>query len=219
MIGDDVKKALLAKYVLETLICFVVSGFWLYHLLSKPESAMMQAVLNNDLAATRQLIHESAALNEPEPCRETHSIFTTPLIEAASLGRTQIVAELLKAGAEVNARDDLGTTPLLAALKRGHIETAFVLLDYQADPNLATCVGHGSCTTALRCARQLRVPQLVAKIESLGGKDDPGMLFSVECLWIDIKPILWFSLTRIVPVVVLVMLSGGIVRRSFGGEL
>jgi len=218
LIRDDIKKALLSDYVIEVLICLIISAFLLYHLFSDPESAMMQAVINNDLAATKQLIHGSADVNQFGPCRETKCLFTTPLIEAAKFGRTRIVGELLKAGADINARDDLGTTPLVAALSIGHIEAARILLRHGADPNIATCVGHGSCTNASRCARRLRDAGLIDEIESLGGRENTPWFFSPECFWIQMKPGLWFSSTRIVPIVVLVMVIGGTVRRRFASE-
>lgn len=175
----------------------------------------MRAVFSNDLTKVKQLIGSSEALDERGPCRESHSLYTTPLIEAAWLGRTEIALELLNAGANINSRDDFGTTPLVAALSRGHVETALALLENQADPNLATCIGHGSCTTALRCAKRLKNSRLVKKIESLGGTEEPRFLFPIECLWLDIRPIFLLVLTRITPIVFVVVLSGSLIRRYF----
>ena len=43
---------------------------------------------------------------------------TTPLIIASLAGKTAVVKFLLNKGANVNARDKLGNTPLLAAKKK-----------------------------------------------------------------------------------------------------
>ncbi len=44
--------------------------------------------------------------------------------------------ELLEAGADVNAKDKNGTTPLHEACSYGHTEIARFLLDHGADPNV-----------------------------------------------------------------------------------
>jgi Ankyrin repeats (3 copies) len=211
----DIKRELLGEYFIEFAICFIVSMSLLYYQLSMPESDMMKAVVTNDLGRVKQLISSSEALDERGPCSESLSISTTPLIEAARLGRKEIVLELLNAGANINSRDDYGTSALVAALSRGHVETSLALAENHADPNLATCIGHGSCTTALRCARRLKDSQLTQKMESLGGTEYPDHLFPLECLWIEFEPMLLFALTRIAPIVFVVMFSGHFIRRYF----
>jgi hypothetical protein len=174
----------------------------------------MKAVVDDDAVKIRALIQVSKDLDEPGPCGQTRSFYTTPLIEAARIGRRDILLELLNAGANVNSRDTFGTSPLLAALSRGDVETSLALLKKGADPNLATCVGHGSCTTALRCARRLQHAQLIDKIQSVGGHEDTTFFFGLECFWMDIRPVMLFTLTRIVPLAFFVMFSGSILRRT-----
>jgi hypothetical protein len=211
----DIKRELLDEYVIEFVICLIISMSLLYHQLYTPESDIMKAVVTNDLGRVKQLISSSEALDERGRCQESYCLYTTPLIEAARLGRKEIVLELLNAGANINSRDDYGTSALVAALSRGHVETSLALAENHADPKPATCIGHGSCTTALRCARRLKDSQLIEEIESLGGTEEPGHLFPLECLWIEFKPMLLFALTRIVPIVFVVMFSGHLIRRYF----
>lgn len=58
------------------------------------------------------------------------------LLRAAAAGKSQMAEELLRAGADVNARGEDGYTPLLATLLGGHTEIAVVLLRAGADPAL-----------------------------------------------------------------------------------
>jgi hypothetical protein len=211
-----IKKKTNVDQTIEIVICFVISFVLIYLFLRKPESAMTKAVVENDRDKIQQIIRESKDLDEPGPCRQTRSLHSSPLIQAAWLDRKDMVVEILNAGANVNARDEYGTTPLLAALSRGDVQTSIVLLERGADPNLATCLGHGSCTTALRCARRLNDAQLINKIESVGGREDTPWFFPVECFWMNMRPVALMTLTRIVPLVILVMLTGSLLRRRFG---
>jgi len=54
---------------------------------------------------------------------------STPLMAAASQGQITVAKQLLQAGADVNAQDDLGTTALIRAAEAGQREMAELLLD------------------------------------------------------------------------------------------
>jgi len=56
----------------------------------------------------------------------------TPLMNAAELGQTQIVRQLIAEGAKVGARDNKGATALHIAAINGHVEVAKLLLDHGA---------------------------------------------------------------------------------------
>jgi hypothetical protein len=161
----------------------------------------------------KQLISYSEAVHEARPCRETLCRYTTPLIDGARLGRRATVLELLNTGANINSRDTYGASALIAALCEGYVEIAIDLLENQADPNLTTCIGHGSCASALRCARRFKNSKLVKKIESPGGIEQPGFLSPFECIWLDIKPMFLLVLTRVALIVFVVVLSYSVIRR------
>jgi ankyrin repeat protein len=55
------------------------------------------------------------------------------LHEAARLGRDDVIPALLQAGAEIDARDAKGYTPLILASYNGHATATSVLLDHGAD--------------------------------------------------------------------------------------
>lgn len=69
---------------------------------------------------------------------------------AAGLGHLVVVQVLLQAGAEVDAADSSGWTPLLRAARRGHVEVMNGLLAAGADINATDRLGW---TSLLRAAR------------------------------------------------------------------
>ncbi|MDN4634124.1 ankyrin repeat domain-containing protein [Sphingomonas sp. PsM26] len=64
----------------------------------------------------------------PSPERRQQLLF-----EAARLGRTDMIDPLLKAGADINAYDDRGFTPLILAAYNGQLATVEALINKGAD--------------------------------------------------------------------------------------
>jgi len=60
----------------------------------------------------------------------------TPLMIAAAEGHQEAVSILLKAGANANARNNLGRTALMFASTYGYVEIAQILLEHGAQPNV-----------------------------------------------------------------------------------
>ncbi len=58
------------------------------------------------------------------------------LHHAASAGDAERVRELLKKGADPNAKNEYGWTPLHEAAFRGHVDVVKLLLEHSADPNI-----------------------------------------------------------------------------------
>jgi hypothetical protein len=84
------------------------------------------------------------------------------LFVAAGLGRTEVVLQLLAAGADVNQRFAAEYTPLMAAAGMGHDETVKVLLDHGADLRLRESGWDG---TAAGKARHFGHPETAALID------------------------------------------------------
>lgn len=91
---------------------------------SKGLTPLMRAAGAGKLDAVRLLIERGAKVNSAEP-----RFSYTALHFAATLGRAEGVAELAKAGANIEARASVGVTPLQLACAKGHLEAASVLLD------------------------------------------------------------------------------------------
>jgi len=58
------------------------------------------------------------------------------LIQAADFGQAEVVKFLISKGADVNAKDNFGITPLLAATYEGHVDVVDILLKKGADKNV-----------------------------------------------------------------------------------
>jgi ankyrin repeat protein len=56
------------------------------------------------------------------------------LFDAATMGRTDMIAPLLTAGADINGYDSRGFTALILAAYNGHIDTVNALIAAKADP-------------------------------------------------------------------------------------
>jgi len=82
------------------------------------------------------------------------------LINAAEKGDTEMVKRAISNGADVNANDKYGVTPLMVAVLKGHTEVARLLIEKGADVNarnkdgvtslmLASMKGHGEIAKML----------------------------------------------------------------------
>ena len=74
----------------------------------------------------------------------------TPLMFCAGTGRTDLVAQLIEQGADINEQSPIGWTPLTHAAFNNHVETMTFLLDFGADVN-----GHNSAAAAETCITPL----------------------------------------------------------------
>jgi ankyrin repeat protein len=91
-------------------------------------TALMRAVKNNDPNRVRELIGQGVDVNEPDANQDV------PLIMAAYKGYTEVVQQLLEAGADVSAVDPgMKATALHAAAYAGNAEAAKLLIDYKID--------------------------------------------------------------------------------------
>lgn len=98
------------------------------------------AVIGNQAEAARLLIAAGAEVNGliDDPDRWNGYRRMTVLHCAVSLGHSALVALLLDSGADVEARDGYGTTPLCLAVGRGRSELVKLLIAKGANPNAAS---------------------------------------------------------------------------------
>jgi uncharacterized protein len=81
----------------------------------------------NDVAKVRALLSSGNSVNQPEEDSQR-----TGLHNAAINGNLQIAAILIKAGARIDARDNIGSTPLIYAADHDRLEMAKLLIDVGA---------------------------------------------------------------------------------------
>ena len=89
----------------------------------------------------------------------------TPLHQAAINNKIEAVAALISHGADVNARQEAGWTPLMVASGRGHAKVVEALLDAGADKELKATSGYYKGNTALGIARRENKGDVVAVLE------------------------------------------------------
>lgn len=92
----------------------------------------------------------------------------TPLHVTAERGTPEVVAALLRAGADLDARDGEGMTPLIRSVRAGRPEVAAVLLDAGADPEI---LGGPQRWTALSWAEAGRNPALTELLRGRGASE------------------------------------------------
>jgi ankyrin repeat protein len=108
-----------------------VSQIWTnsYWLDKDVPDAAFKAVIEDDLNILRVLIEHGVDVN-----RHYKALFGITLLHcAACLGHEAIVNVLLESGANINARDDLGTVPIQYALVSGHDDIACLLIHKGAE--------------------------------------------------------------------------------------
>jgi NAD(P)-dependent dehydrogenase (short-subunit alcohol dehydrogenase family) len=94
-----------------------------------------QAALEGNLPAIRQHIAARANLNERDP------FGSTPLIIAATFGRTEVAQALIEAGADLDQQNNEGATALFTAALFCRTEIVQALLDNGADKSIKNNTG------------------------------------------------------------------------------
>lgn len=106
----------------------------------EPASELTLAIRADDVGAVVAALDGGADANERLP-EHVAGLAGTPLMLAAREARPEIVAELLRRGADVEARSPSGATPLMLAAQRSEPDTVLALLNAGADVNARTDSG------------------------------------------------------------------------------
>lgn len=104
--------------------------------IDKPEMDIHTAVLTGNLEIVKQHIKAGTNINEPEPMSGS-----TPLISAATFGKTDIAKVLIDAGADLTISNNDGTTPLHSAAFFCRVEIVQLLIEANADRTLRNNFG------------------------------------------------------------------------------
>jgi ankyrin repeat protein len=119
------------------------------------KSGFMWAVRTGDMRGVSEAVNRGENVNQVDATVNKR----TPLHHAADFGQTEVIRFLISKGANVNAKDAFGITPLLAATYEGHTESVRALLEARADTSITGPDG----MTALQAAEKEEIKQLLRK--------------------------------------------------------
>jgi NAD(P)-dependent dehydrogenase (short-subunit alcohol dehydrogenase family) len=109
-----------------------------------------------------QMLDEVLAAEQADASRSTETSSDTSLNEAAFRGDLTALRQGLEAGAELNAADQSGATPLIVATTFGHTEAAKILIAAGADVNMQNNDGSTALLVAALLCRTEIVEALLA---------------------------------------------------------
>ncbi|MCY3740848.1 MAG: CotH kinase family protein [Candidatus Poribacteria bacterium] len=103
-------------------------GFDMKKFIQLPEEGLWHAARTGDLQAMKRYISEGTDVNAPD-----ENMNISPLAWSASHGQTGATRLLIENGADVNIKDDNGSTPLHSAAVFGRAEVAKLLVESGAN--------------------------------------------------------------------------------------
>jgi ankyrin repeat protein len=121
------------------------------------ETPIMLACLAGSMPIVSFLLSKDAQINQPG---------WTPLLYAATNGRTDLVKLLLDNSAYIDSAAPNGTTPLMMAVRGGYIDTVRLLLDEGADPTLKNENGDTATSWAVSGKQTDMADLISAKIKA-----------------------------------------------------
>ncbi len=125
-------------------------------------NALVYASTYNDEEMVKFLLEKGADANTVCEIENEHTdIASTPLMNAAYRGNTNIINMLLENGANINYTTDFGMTALIMAASFNQFEAAKILLENNADTSMTDEYGR----TALDLAKSEDYEDIVALLE------------------------------------------------------
>jgi len=101
---------------------------------SARQTSLTKTIFQGDTSGVNEMLNKDSDLNKLAGCKPGDYFKTTPLICAIEQKKIEIVKILLDRGADLEQREEFGSTPLMAASSRS-IEIVKMLLDRGADVN------------------------------------------------------------------------------------
>ncbi|HLG97401.1 MAG TPA: ankyrin repeat domain-containing protein [Bryobacteraceae bacterium] len=133
----------------------------------KQGHSFYNVIRNNDLGELRQLLKTPGSANSPD------GRGTTPLMYACALGSSDAVKMLLDSGANVNAANEFGATPLMWCA--GDLTKVRYLLDRGAGVNARSKAGRTPLSIAVTYNGSAEIVRLlIAKGADVNAKDASG---------------------------------------------
>ena len=129
--------------------------------------ALLDAISRNENLTAKRLIKRGAPLNFRDKKDDW-----TPLIYAIYYDNNDVADYLIKAGANVNCKDNLNRTPLMFAAMNGDMTTLQLLIENDADLNATDNAGRTALTYAT-IYTEYHAAEYLAKIGYIP-KDKPG---------------------------------------------
>lgn len=132
------------------------------------DADLQQAAMHGDVDAVRYLIGAGTSVNAPLHCNDAPDgdVFQTLMHILASQPQLQdgieVLAEIVKMKANLNARSSLGATPLSCACLHKHVAAVELLLAYGADVKPRDDTGRD----AVHCAVILAHARVITRIPS-----------------------------------------------------
>lgn len=105
-------------------------------LVDKPKIDIHTAVISNNIAVVKQHIEAGTDINEKEQMSGA-----TPLISAATFGKTAIAQALIEANADLSIKNNEGATALHTAAFFCRVEIVQLLIDAKADKTIKNNFG------------------------------------------------------------------------------
>lgn len=140
------RKNIVRSIPLLLIMLVLLGGWWFVDSLAYGNaSSLHRAIMQRNLGRAESLIRHGADVRAKMYAGLYPNTWNaTPLHLAASGNLVQLVAPLLNAGAEIDALDKLGYTPLLQALRCGSNETAQALVRAGAQVHLSPQSGQAA---------------------------------------------------------------------------
>ena len=187
------KAAVLAAFMLSCFLAYIAEAQEIRNPQEKCKEhpgllALHCAALSGDVAEVQRLLVDKAQVNYGgestqmtvvgffgrKVTTQVNDVYSTPLHWAAQGGNADVMKELIKAGADLNANADWSYTPLHFAARAGNIEAVDALMVAGADMKVTSEHGETSLHSAARGGNVGIVEKLIKSEADINALDEDG---------------------------------------------